>query len=364
MKIAIIHDFLTKLGGAERVLHAICDLYPDAPIFTLLYDEKGTCGQFKDKNIVTSNLQNLPAIIRKPKFLLSKYPKAIEEFDLSKYDLVISSSNSFAHGVITKPNTLHLCYCHSPMRYAWDWSHEYLKENNLGYGIKGLYVRSLMHKIRIWDRVSADRVDSWIANSENVKERIKKYYLKDSTVIYPPVSTNDIPLREKKEDFFLVVSRLEPYKKVDLVVETFNKRKDKLVVIGSGSQLSNLKAIANKNIEFLGWQKDEDVYNKMGLAKGYIFSGEEDFGIAPLEAMAAGTPVIAYNKGGVKESVIAGETGLFFDEQSIKSLNSALDRFNETSYDSAKCRKRAEQFSLDEFNRNLTSHIEKEMANK
>ncbi len=361
MKVAIVHDFLTKLGGAENVLKVIQKIYPDAPTYTLLYDEKGTKGQFKNCQIITSSLQKYPRIIRKPRFLFSKLPSAIEEFDLSDFDIVISSSNSYAHGVITPPKTFHASYCHSPMRYAWDWYHEYLSENNIGFGIKGLVIRSLIHKIRVWDRVAADRVDLWIANSSNVQKRIKKYYRQDSIVIYPPVDTTNIQLSSTQpEDFYLIVSRLEPYKNIRIAVDAFNLSNQKLVIIGEGSQREELEQAAKKNIHFLGWQSDESVHTYLAKAKALIFPGEDDFGITPVESMAAGRPVIAYKKGGVIETVIAGKTGVFFDNSSSSDLAHAIAELEKHYLDfvPSVCRTQALKFSTKNFEENLKKTIE------
>lgn len=364
MKTAIVCDFLTKFGGAERILLSLHKIYPDAPIFCLLYDEKGTKEKFKECTIIQSSLQKLPGFFKKRiKFLLAKLPKVIEEFDFSAYDLVISSSNSFAHGIITKPGTCHISYCHSPMRYVWDWYNEYLKENKIGFGLKGLYIRNLLHKIRIWDRVSADRVDYWIANSSNVQNRIKKYYLKDSSVIYPSVDVEKIKFSELSKDYYIIVSRLEPYKKVRIAVEAFNKLGKKLCIIGEGSELLELKSIAKDNIEFLGWQSDESMHKYLENARAFVFAGEEDFGITPVEAMAAGKPIIAYKKGGVKESVIEGITGVFFNDPTADSLAEAVTKFEQETFDPKICRKRAEEFSEDNFIKNLTNFVDEKVAN-
>lgn len=361
MKVAFVCDFLTKFGGAQRVLLAMHEIFPDAPIYALLYDEKGTKDNFKNCNIITSKL-NKSIFHNKPKFLLPKFPSAIEEFDLSEYDLVISSNDSFCHGVITKPATLHLCYCHTPMRYAWDWHNEYLSENNIGFGLKGLIIRYLIHKIRIWDRVAADRVDFWIANSQNVKNRIKKYYLRgDAKVIYPPVDTEKIQFSNTTpQDYYVIISRLEPYKRVNLAVEACSKLNKKLVVIGEGTEMDNLKSIANDNITFLGWQSDESVFKHLSQAKAFIFAGEDDFGIAPVEAMAAGRPVIAFKKGGALESVIENKTGVFFDEPTSDSLSKAILNLEEKcdKLTPQNCRSQAEKFSKESFQKQIKEFAE------
>lgn len=355
LKIAIIHDFLTKIGGAEKVLIKIHDIFPNAPIYTLLYDEKGTKGQFSGKGfrIIPSGLQKLPYFIRKrTKLMLSMYPRSIEEFDLSEFDIVISSSNSFAHGVITKPSTYHISYCYSPMRYAWDWHHEYLDENNIGIGLIGITIRKLLSKIRIWDRAAADRVDQWVAISKTIQKRISKYYRKDSKVVYSPCDVHSIKMSDRKpENFYLIVSRLSPYKRIDLAIEAFNKFGKKLVIVGEGSDMKRLKSIASPNITFLGWQSDQKVRELYSQAKALIFPGEEDFGLTPIESMAAGRPVIAFDKGGVTESVIDGETGILFDKPTSESLVDAINRFELAigSFKPQVLRAQAEKFSTERF---------------
>ncbi len=362
-KIALVHDFLTKIGGAEKVLLLLHEMFPDAPIYTTIYDNSGTKHLFEDCKIITSSLNKYPPFIKNhTKYLLPFYPKAVEEFDLSEYDIVISSSNSFAHGVITSPRTFHLCYCHSPMRYAWDYAHEYLIENKIGYGLKGLFVRKTMHNIRIWDKIASDRVDSWIANSENVKNRIKKYYQSDSEVIFPPAPIEKIEANENIPDgYYLIVSRLEPYKKVDLAIKAFSKLDKPLVVIGIGSEQNNLKKIAGKNIEFLGWQSDKSVYEYMRNAKALIFPGEDDAGITPIESMAAGRPVIAYNKGGAKECVIDSRTGVLFNNSTEDALIEAVEKIekNSLSFSPKNCRQRAEEYSTEKFKTKFMQILEK-----
>lgn len=367
MKIAIVHEFLTKIGGAEKVLLALHKIYPDAPIYTLLYDEKGTKGQFSDCKIIPSSLKKYPAFLRrKTKLFLPKLAQAIEEFDFSEYDIVISNSNSFAHGILTKPSTFHLCYCNSPMRYAWDWYHEYMKENKIGFGLKGLYIRNLIHKARIWDKIASERVDFWIANSETVKNRIEKYYQKDSTVVCPSVAVKEIEMSDNvPDDYYVIVSRLEPYKNISLAVEAFNQNGKELVIIGTGSDETNLKDKANKNIEFLGWQSDKSVHEYMKNAKAFIFPGEEDFGITPVESMACGRSVIALKRGGTLETIVDGKTGLFFEEETPLSLNNAIDKLEKdyTNFVPANCRKQAEKFSAENFEKEIVNIINTEYDN-
>lgn len=365
MKIAIVHEFLTKIGGAEKVLLSLCKMFPDAPVYTLLYDETGTKEIFKRYHIIESqSLKKYPRFLRmKSKLFLGKLSQAIEEFDFSEYDVVISSSNSFAHGIITKPKTFHLCYCHSPMRYAWDWHYEYLKEHHIGFGFKGLFIRSLLHKIRIWDKVASKRVDFWIANSKNVQDRIKKYYRTESKIIYPPVNIDRINLSESStDDYYVCVSRLEPYKKIDLAIEAFNKLGKQFVIIGSGSDRNRLEGLSKKNIEFLGWQSDKSIYEYIRNSRGFVFPGEDDFGITPVEAMACGKPVVAYGAGGAKETIIDKKTGVLFHKPEAESLIEAILYLEENSdrFTPESCRSQAEKFSEENFQNDFRKTLDEE----
>jgi len=364
VKIALVHDYLTRLGGAERVLQALCELFPKAPIYTLLYDEAKVGAVFPKSKIITSKLQNLPLLMRKNvKYLLPLIPRTVEDFDFSGFDLVISSSSAFTHGILTPTNTRHICYCHSPMRFAWDWSSEYLQEQRVG-GLKRIAIAAILKKIRIWDLAAVDRADTFIANSVNVQRRITKYYRRDSQVIYPPVEVDRFKISKKHEDFFLIVSTLTPYKKIDLAVQLFNKIRKKLVIIGDGPQKDFLKNIAGDTIEILGWQEDDTVADYLGRCRALIFPGEEDFGIMPVEAMACGKPVLAFGRGGVKESVIAGETGEFFNEPTVASMEDGLARLmmNEKKYNPAVCRNQAEKFSKEVFVKKIKALIKDEKA--
>ncbi|MBT3865357.1 glycosyltransferase [Candidatus Peregrinibacteria bacterium] len=355
MKIALVHDFLLKLGGAERVLKVLSEMYPDAPIYTLLYDEK-VCGEmFPAERVRTSFLQKYPSMVRKfHRLFTHQMPRAMEEMDFSEYDLVISSSSAFAHGLLVPSNTKHVCYCHSPMRYAWDHSAEYLLENNITGLKKGLYAW-LIRNLREWDQVAAGRPDLYIANSAHVAKRLKKYYRAESEVIYPPVDVDRFKVGPKDSDYFLIVSTLTPYKKIDLAVQLFNKIGHRLVIIGEGPHKKYLEAIAADNIDFLGFKKDEEVQEYMQNCRALLFPGEEDFGIVPVEAMACGKPVLAYGKGGLLETVIPGETGEFFYEDSVGSFEDGLARLihNEKNYSPTKIRKHSLQFGRENFEKSL-----------
>ncbi len=365
MKIALVHDFLIKLGGAERVLKVFADMYPDAPIYTLLYDEK-VCGKvFPASRVRASYLQGMPKFLRsRQKYLLPFMPRAVESFDLTDYDLIISSSNAYAHGVLVSSTTKHVCYCHSPMRYAWDYTHEYMQEQNAGR-LKKYMANKIIHKIRQWDQVAADRVDTYIANSNHVRKRIKKYYRKDSEILYPPVDTRRFKPQKEHNNYFLIVSTLSPYKKIDLAVHLFNKIGKELIIIGDGSQYDYLKSIAASNVHLMGFKDDDTVKKYMEGCRALIFPGEEDFGITPVEAMACGKPVLAYGKGGALETIIPGETGEFFYEPTIESMEDGLGRLivNEPNYNAEKIHKHAVQFSKQKFVENFKLLMERETAN-
>lgn len=357
MKVAIVHDWLVSLGGGERVVEALHELFPDAPVYTTIYDKKRLPESFEKIEVIPSFLQHVPFARKKHQGFLPLMPMAFESFDLSDYDLVISSSSSCAKGVITGANTVHICYCHTPMRYAWDFYHGYTKHFK---GIKKLMVSSLMKNIRIWDRLSADRVDYFIANSNNVANRIRKHYKRESTVIYPPVDVEKYMPDNVQKNYYLIVSRLIPYKRVDLAIEAFNELGLPLKIIGSGTELKKLKQMSKPNIEFLGILKDEEVKAYYANCKAFIFPGEEDFGITPLEAQACGIPVIAYGKGGALETVIDGITGLLFLEQTRDALMQKVKLVeNGCNFDKETIRNHALGFSKQEFQKKILAFIER-----
>jgi glycosyltransferase involved in cell wall biosynthesis len=347
-KIAIVHDWLQSLGGAERVTLALSEIYPEAPIYTLTYNPK-LDDYFGNKRIITSYLQRWTHFQRwariPSKFLLTFYPLAIESFDFSDFDIVISSSHSFAKNIITPADTTHISYIHSPMRYVWDTWHTYLAGKRVS-GLAGMIIKNILSQIRIWDFLGAGRVDVFVANSHNVKNRIKKYYRHDAQVIYPPVDVDKIALGTPG-DYFLVISRLSDYKRVDLAVQVCNELNLPLKVIGTGEAESRLRQLAGPTVEILGWQSDAVKIHHLQNCRALLFPGEEDFGIVPVEAMAAGKPVIAYRKGGLIETVMEGQTGLFFDEPTVVGLKGALQQFlaRTESWDSVAIRRHAETFS-------------------
>lgn len=354
MKVAIVHDWLTIYGGAESIIRILHDLFPDAPIYTTVYNRKNMPEDFEKMDIRSSFIQKLPFAKKKYTSYLPFMPYAFEQFDLSEYDLVISSNTSCSKGVLTGPDTLHICYCNTPMRYGWDFYHEYKQKKN---PVSKFLVAWMMKGIRQWDRLSADRVDVFIANSNNVARRIKKHYRRNSAVIYPPVRTHLFQKSDVQEDFYLVVSRLVPYKRIDLVVQAFNELKLPLKVIGNGSEYKKIAALAGPTVELLGRLEDDAVLDYMGRCKAFLFPGEEDFGITPIEAQACGKPVIAYGKGGALETVLENQTGVFFYEQSVASVAGAVKTFEKIEFNADVIRKHSEKFSEERFVNELESFI-------
>jgi len=358
MKIAIVHEMLIKLGGAERVAKKLLDLYPKSPLYTLFQDEKKTQKWFEENKIVTSSLQKNFEMIKSPKWFLAKMPQAIESFDFSEFDVVISSNSAFAHGIKTDKSTKHICYCHSPMRYAWDYTHQYTKDMSPGMRIMAA---KLLKDIRVWDYESSSNPDIMLANSKHVQKRIEKYYRRKAQVIYPPVNVKKFKATKNHEDYHLIVSALTPFKRIDLAIEAFNKLGRRLIIIGDGNQRKILESMAKKNIEFLGRKSDEVVQEYIQNCRSFIFPGEEDFGITPVEAMAAGKPVLAYGVGGVLETVKAGETGEFFSHPTSDSLIQGLTRLmlNEKAYNYKKIRKQAEKFDEAVFEEKIRKVVKK-----
>jgi len=362
MKIAFVHDYLVQYGGAERVLECFTEIWPYAPIYTLLYDEEKTHGFFKGKRIYTSFLQNFPYSRKNHRIFPPLMPPAIEQFDLSQYDIVLSDSSSYAKGAITNPETLHICYCHTPMRYAWDDCQKYIDEFGFPGFVKKI-IPFLMNYIRVWDRMSADRVDEYIANSRFVAGRIKKYYKKDSVVINPPVDVEKFHLDEEQEDYFLMVGRLMTYKRFDIVIEAFNQLNWPLKIIGRGPDEKRLRKMAKPNIEFTGRLSDEDLASTYARAKAFVFPQEEDFGIVAVEAMASGKPIIAFRGGDIVEHVSEGREGLFFSEQSSENLIEVLKKFNSDDFDPRKIREKALPFDRELFKKKIKDYVENSLSN-
>jgi glycosyltransferase involved in cell wall biosynthesis len=361
MKIALVHDYLVQYGGAERVLESFVEMFPDAPIYTLLYDKDAMHGAFADKNIITSSLQKVPFARRRHRIFPPLMPSAIESFDFSQYDIVLSDSSSFAKGIITRPETLHISYVHTPMRYAWDDCQKYTSDFGLPRIVER-FVPFLMNPIRLWDYASADRVDCYIANSHFVARRIKKYYHKNTDVIHPPVSVENFSLSNIRKDYFLMVGRLITYKRHDVAVEAFNQNGLPLKIIGRGPEIDALRKKAKPNIEFLGRVDDKDLPQYYAECKGFIFPQEEDFGIVAIEAMASGRPLIAYCGGDIVEHMEENVHGVFFNEQTPASLMAAIDRFQDVSFDQQLIRAQAEKFDKAVFQRRMKDYVEKALA--
>ncbi|SMG26303.1 glycosyltransferase family 4 protein [Paraburkholderia susongensis] len=363
MRVAIVHDWLVAPGGAEKVLEQIIECFPDADLFSLvdfLEDRRPLGG----KPVTTSFIQRLPFARRRYRGYLPLMPLAVEQFDLSSYDLIITSSYAVAKGVLVGPDQTHVSYVHSPMRYAWDLQHQYLREANLLRGPKSWAARAMLHYLRGWDAHSANSVDRLIANSEFVARRVMKTYRRDAAVIPPPVDVHEFELCTQKEDFYLTASRMVPYKRIDLIVETFNATPHrKLVVIGDGPQMASIRAKAGPNVMILGYQPFEVLKDYLQRARAFVFAAEEDFGIVPLEAQACGTPVIAFGKGGALETVVpvgeAQPTGVFFARQTVVSMLDAINRFERLSehITPGACRANAERFSAVVFRRAFMAEV-------
>lgn len=365
MKVAIVHDWLTVYAGAEKTLEQILKLYPDADIFTIVdYLPEKDRDFLKGHKIITSFIQKLPFARTKYRHYLPLMPLAVEQFDVSSYDLIISSSHAVAKGVITSPNQKHICLCYSPIRYAWDLQHQYLRESGLDKGLKGWMAKYLLHKMRIWDHRTANGVDEFIAISKFIEQRIWKVYRRESRVIYPPVDVKAFELYENKEEFYLTASRMVPYKKIDLIVEAFSKMPDKkLIVIGDGPDFEKIQSKASSNISLLGYQPFEVLKDYMQKAKCFVFAAEEDFGIATVEAQACGTPAIAYGRGGALEAVADGISGIFFKEQNLKSICDAIIRFEQITFDPYLVRQNAEKFSNQKFIHEFDAFIKECQSN-
>jgi len=371
MRVAVVHDWLTTYAGAERVLEQILQVYPTADVYTVVDflppQQRGFLGGCK---VHTSSIQNLPFARRHYRSYLPLMPLVVESFDLAEYDLVISSSHAVAKGVITGPDQLHVCMCYSPIRYAWDLQHQYLREAGLTTGIKGWFAKSILHRMRIWDLRTVNGVDDFIAISDFIRRRITKVYRRASIIIYPPVDVEGFPLKEMKDDFYVTVSRMVPYKRMDLIVEAFTMMPErKLVVIGDGPEYQRIVSKAGDNVRLLGFQDDDTVRDYLQRARAFVFAAEEDFGIAPLEAQACGTPVIAYGKGGALETIVGfngvqgdgtAPTGVFFYQQTTESLCGAVNEYESRMAEitPAACRDNALRFSPQRFRNEFKTFID------
>lgn len=361
MRIALVHDYLVQYGGAERVLECLSEVFPYAPIYTIVYNESAMHGVFKDKKIYTSYLQKIPFAKRWHRIFPFLMPLAIEQFDFSAYDIVISDSSSYAKGIITNPNTLHICYMHTPMRYAWDDCQKYTKDFYFPKIIKKI-VPIAMNYIRLWDKISADRVDIFIANSNFVSKRIKKYYRKDSIVINPPVDVEKFYLesniKKDNEKYYLMVGRLIAYKRHDIAIKAFNKLNLPLKIIGRGPELKRLQKIANSNIEFLGRVEDDGLKKYYNLCEAVIFPQEEDFGIVAIEALSFGKPLIAYRGGDIPEHMEEDKMGIFFDNQDEDDIVKAVEKFKKISFDAEYIRSKVLKFDRKIFKKKIKDFVD------
>lgn len=359
IKVAIIQEWLTTMGGSEKVVKAISEIFPEADIFALVVNKDliKTLG-FENKNVKSSIIQKLPFAKKKYRAYLPLFPFAIEQFDLRDYDIVISSNHAVSKGVLTNNDQLHITYCHSPIRYAWDLHHQYLEEEGMGFGIKGLAARYFLHRIRMWDWMSSRRPDYFISNSNFIGKRIEKVYQRESVTIYPPIEVESFTLETLKDDYFVTSSRMVPYKKIDLIVEAFSKMPDKkLIVIGDGPDFKKIQAKAASNIEFKGYLPFDELIKYLQKAKAFVFAAIEDFGMLPVEAQACGTPVIAYGKGGSIETVKHGVTGILYKEQNVNSIINAIQEFENATFDPVVIRSHAENFGSEIFKDKFLSFV-------
>jgi len=365
MKVALIHDYLIRFGGAERVLLELAKMFPDAPIYTFLYDQEKMGGWFPLERVRPSFLQKLPHFLRRRhKWLLPLMGTVPETFDLREFDLVISSSSAFAKGVIVRPKTIHISYCHNAARFLWDYSAEYLSQQKLGF-CRQILADNIFSYLRLWDRSASKRVDYFVANSKATASRIKKYYNRESRVIYPPVNLSSnqwlISKDQKSEEYFLIVSQLAPYKKIDVAVEAFNKLDLPLLIIGEGPQKEYLQSIAKENVKILGWLPDEETEDYYKNCFSFIFPGEDDFGITIVEAMSYGKPVLALKAGGAEETVLPGMTGEFFEAATPEVLADGVRRLrdNHKNYSPLVIRKWSEKFSTERFQQEFMEFVKK-----
>jgi len=359
MKIALVHDHLTQEGGAERVLQVFQEIWPEAPTYTLLYDKEKLGPIFKNKDIRTSFLQKWPGAIKHYQWFLPLMPTATENYNLMDYDVVLSSCSAMAKGIVTRSNTIHFCYCHTPTRYLWSDTHRYLEELKYNRLIKK-FIPPVLNKLRIWDQLAAQRVDNFIANSKNVSDRIEKYYRRKSLVIHPPVETEKFIIAESVGNYFLTGGRLVAYKRFDLTIQAFNRLGIPLKIFGDGPELKNLKSLAKANVEFVGKVKEEELIKLYSQAKAFIHPQIEDFGITAVESMASGRPVIAFAAGGACETVVEKKTGKFFDEQTWEALADTVVRFKPEDYNSIEIKNYAQQFGIERFRKEITQLIDVE----
>lgn len=355
LRVAIVCDWLTSFGGAERVIYALHEIFPQAPIFTTLYDRE-KMRNFQGIDVRTSWLQKIPGAVKHYQWFLPWMPQVFEQIDLSEFDVVISSSHACAKGIITRPETIHISYCHSPMRYVWDNCHAYMAEYGVPWLLKP-FANQMLHKVRLWDRLAADRVDFFIANSAYIAKRIAKYYRRKAEVITPGIPVNDFHLAHKRGNYFLAVGRLTPYKKFDLTIAACKKLGLPLKIVGVGKDFHRLKGLCGSQQELLGSVSERELHDLYASAKALIFPQVEDFGLVPVEAMASGCPVIAFKKGGACETVRAETTGLFFTEQTVESITDAIQKFQKMDFDHTAIRNHAETFDQTHFKRQIAAFV-------
>jgi glycosyltransferase involved in cell wall biosynthesis len=356
VRLALVHDYLNQYGGAERVIEALHEVYPDAPVYTSLFDAEAMPPRFRSWDIRTSFLQHVPGANRFHRSLLLLYPAAFESFDLREYDVVVSISSAWAKGIVTPPETLHICYCLTPMRWAWSYA-EYVERERIGKLARSM-LPAAMHYLRTWDALTANRVDRFVGISRAVVERIRKYYRREADLIAPPVDVEAIPVLEGEGHDYLVASRLIPYKRIDLAVAACSRFGLPLTVVGAGRDRSRLEGMAGPTVRFTGRVSDGQVYRYLADCRAFIFPGEEDFGIAPVEAMAAGRPVIAYAGGGALDTVVDGVTGQLFSPQTVDALGEALTGFDPHAYDREAIRAHAAAFDTRSFQRRFAEYVE------
>lgn len=357
LKVAIVHDWLTGMRGGEKCLDVFCELFPTADLYTLVAIPENVSARIREHTIRTSFIQSLPFARRKHQIWFPLFPAAVERFELSGYDLVLSSSHCVAKGVVTRPHTLHICYCYTPMRYAWDFYNLYLERTRPAW-LARLLLPYAINYMRSWDEASAHRVDGYVAISHTVRRRIAKYYRRDSTVIYPPVDTDTFTPGAAEGAYYLVVSAMVPYKRDDLAVKVLTQRGARFVVVGDGPERRHLEALAGGRGEFRGRLPGPELVDTYRRAKALIYSGEEDFGIVPLEANSCGRPVIAFKAGGALETQVEGQTAVFFAEQSESALSAAIDRFEQSAWNPAAIRENALRFSRPRFAETIAAHLQ------
>ena len=352
-KVALVHEWLVDHSGSEKVLEQMLRVFPDADLFSLVEFLPDDLKPFiRHKEVTTSFIQKLPLARKHYRNYLPLMPLAVEQLDVSAYDIVISNSHAVTKGVITRSDQLHLCYCHSPVRYAWDLYHQYLGEAGLRRGLRGAVAKLMLHYLRLWDLSTVNRIDHFMANSHYIARRIHKVYRRSATVVHPPVDTEGFTLQTNKEDFYLTASRMVPYKRIDLIVRAFARMPDKqLIVIGDGTEMKKVRAVAGPNVTLLGFQPFAVLKDHLQRARAFVFAAEEDFGIIPVEAQACGTPVIAYGRGGSRETIINEKTGVFFNEQTEDSIVGAVKRFEQVEHSLSPqgIRQQAEKFSAEAF---------------